>query len=167
MQFLNKSISEVTPDTNSVVLQHPEATAEYEQRSKEPKPHIPALMCSDVGEACKHRSMGIKPKGYKHDSLRDRSQETFRCCLTFTTLLHNSSVEGLQSKVKSETGKRYNRRFQNKDILVGYSLSQDSMESMKWSKQITVGILVIQACTKFLGLLRNQRDPKLLKYIDE
>ena len=40
------------------------------------------------------------------------------------------------------------------------------MESMKWSTQIKVGIIVIHACSKFLGLLKNKKRLALLNYTD-
>ena len=41
------------------------------------------------------------------------------------------------------------------------------MENMKWSTQIKVGIIIIHACSKFLGKLKNKKKLALLEYTDD
>ena len=69
----------------------------------------------------------------------------------------------LREKIKK---KRYDQEFNNGEIKVGYSLKQNTMESMNWSTQIKVGIIVIHACSKFLGLLESKKRLTLLNYTD-
>ena len=87
-----------------------------------------------------------------------------KCCLTYATLFNNNSltIEQVRVKVREEIKKRYDQAFNNGKIKVCYSLNQNTMENMKWSTQIKVGIIVIHACSKFLGRLKNKKKLALL-----